>query len=364
MKPLWVPPLPRAPNKSKTPRRIGSACHAKLRSPTLHLTRRLPRRVLRPSELAAPKAAAAVAKRRGSIAWAVVFALTVLSGSAAAADAAKDLFGAIATPSTGSARVVGGYSRGCLEGAVQLPADGPTWQGMRLSRNRHWGHPILVEFVQELSEAAPELGLRGLLVGDMSQPRGGPMQYGHASHQIGLDVDFWFAEMPDLPFTEPQREDTPFLSTLTEDGKAINPEQFGEPFARLLKRAAEDPRVGRIFVHPLIKKRLCGWSEAGSGKERTWLRRVRPWYGHFEHFHVRLNCPTSQRACRKQAAPPPGDGCGAPLDYWFTDAPYKPAPGVSTKPKPPLTLADLPAACRALVPVGLAAPKPRRKPDR
>jgi murein endopeptidase len=30
---------------------------------------------------------------------------------------------------------------------------------------------------------------RGLLIGDMSQPRDGPMLYGHSSHQIGLDVD-------------------------------------------------------------------------------------------------------------------------------------------------------------------------------
>ena len=38
-------------------------------------------------------------------------------------------------------RSIGYYTHGCLAGGVALPINGPTWQVMRLSRNRNWGHP-------------------------------------------------------------------------------------------------------------------------------------------------------------------------------------------------------------------------------
>jgi penicillin-insensitive murein endopeptidase len=100
--------------------------------------------------------------------------------------------------------------------------------------------------------------------------------------------------------------------------------------------------VERIFVAPGIKKKLC----ETAGEDRAWLRKVRPYYGHNDHMHVRLACPAGT-PCRGQAAPPPGDGCGADLDYWFTAAPYTPAPPPKKPPKP-VTLADLPPACRSV----------------
>ena len=39
-------------------------------------------------------------------------------------------------------------------------------------------------------------GLPVFYVGDMAQPRGGPLPFGHASHQTGLDVDIWFTLTP------------------------------------------------------------------------------------------------------------------------------------------------------------------------
>ena len=123
----------------------------------------------------------------------------------------------------------------------------------------------------------------------------------------------------------------------------------------LLRRAAEDPRVARIFVNPAIKRAMCDWPGAGEGEASAYLAKIRPWYGHDAHFHVRLDCPEPTGACKGQAPPPPGDGCGAPLDYWFTDEPYKSRPGATEK--GPLTLADLPAACRRL-----ATPLPPPRP--
>ena len=280
---------------------------------------------------------------------------------AADSDLAKYHFGRETTPSPQSPAAIGSYSRGCLAGAEALPADGPAFQAMRLSRNRRWGHPVLVSFVEELAAASPALGLNGLLVGDLSQPRGGSMLTGHTSHQVGLDADFWFADMPEPRLTEAERETIPFLSMLTEDRSAVATERFTEPFAKLLRHAAADARVARIFIHPLLKRSLCAWEAPEA--DRAWLSKIRPWYGHDAHFHVRLNCPAGARACRGQRPPPDGDGCGAPLDYWFTDEPYTPDP--NARKKLPLTLARMPRACRNLLSATVPRPRPprRARPD-
>ena len=99
---------------------------------------------------------------------------------------AKELFARKTMPLLGVPRSIGSYADGCLAGAVALPISGPIWQVMRLSRNRYWGNPSLVAFIKRLADHAKEVGWNGLLVGDMSQPRGGPMLSGHSSHQIGL----------------------------------------------------------------------------------------------------------------------------------------------------------------------------------
>ena len=256
---------------------------------------------------------------------------------------AREYFGTTPLPAALASEPIGFYSRGCLAGAVQLPPDGSNWQAMRLSRNRQWGLPILVDFIQTLArDAALQDGWPGLLVGDMAQPRGGPMLTGHASHQSGLDADIWLTPMPARRLTEREREDISAIP-ITEPGPhQVYPDRWTPAHGRLVRRAALDPRVGRIFVAPGIKKKLCEM-----GGERAWLRKVRPYYGHNYHFHVRLSCPAGAR-CRSQSPPPPGDGCGADLDYWFTAAPYKPAPP-STKPPKEIMLAELPEACRRVL---------------
>jgi hypothetical protein len=119
---------------------------------------------------------------------------------------AKEMFARKSTPFPGPPRSIGGYFAGCLAGAVPLPITGPTWQVMRLSRNRNWGNPQLVRFIERFGNNAKRVGWNGLLVGDMSQPRGGPMLSEHKSHQVGLDVDIWFTEMPDHVQTREERE--------------------------------------------------------------------------------------------------------------------------------------------------------------
>src|ERR1700720_81507 len=86
---------------------------------------------------------------------------------------AKELFARKSTPFPGPPRSIGGDFNGCLAGAVSLPITDPTWQVMRPSRNRNWGNPQLIRFIERFATNAKKVGWNGLLVGDMSQPRGG-----------------------------------------------------------------------------------------------------------------------------------------------------------------------------------------------
>ena len=67
---------------------------------------------------------------------------------------AKELFGRKVLPAAMPTRVIGFYAKGCIAGAEALPINGDTWQVMRLSRNRNWGHPDLVALLERLSAKA------------------------------------------------------------------------------------------------------------------------------------------------------------------------------------------------------------------
>jgi penicillin-insensitive murein DD-endopeptidase len=257
--------------------------------------------------------------------------------------AAKELFGRKDSPAPLKARSIGGYAKGCVAGAVALPIDGANWQVMRLSRNRNWGHPRLVAVLERLSNQAPTvIGWSGLLVGDMSQPRGGPMITGHASHQIGLDADIWLTPMPERRLSRTEREEMSATNVVRSDWLDVDPAVWTEAHTRLIRAAAREPSVARIFVNPAIKRALC--REAGT--DRSWLTKVRPMFGHNYHFHIRLACPSGEASCTDQDAPPGGDGCGAELANWFTPEMLHPKPG---KPRPPMTMAQLPQECRRVL---------------
>lgn len=269
---------------------------------------------------------------------------------------AKNLFGQAKKPTPMAARAIGYYARGCLSGAEPLPVDGPAWQEMRLSRNRNWGHPVLIALIKNLAiEAKKDGEWPGLLVGDISQPRGGPMITGHASHQVGLDADVWLTPMPKKRLTVKERETLQATSMLDDTGVAVDPKVFTGRQVSLIKRAASYPEVERIFVHPAIKKALC----EAAGTDRLWLGKVRPIYGHYYHFHIRIKCPPGFAGCKSQVPPTGNDGCGKEVDKWLSKViPAKPSakppvvatPAIKLKPpKPPVMLSDLPTECRALL---------------
>ncbi|SHF67587.1 penicillin-insensitive murein endopeptidase [Kaistia soli DSM 19436] len=284
-------------------------------------------------------------------------ALPALASDSLQTTPAKVLFSRMNTPLPLEARSIGSYAKGCLAGAVALPVDGPDWQAMRLSRNRNWGTPELIAFTERLADSAKTLDKwPGLLVGDMGQPRGGPALTGHASHQIGLDVDLWLTPMPKRTLSLDERETMAPKSMVDVKARRIDPSAWTSGQFKLIRRAALDPEVARIFVNPAIKKQLC----VSAGADRGWLNKVRPWWGHTYHFHVRLDCPAGMSSCVPQKAPPPGDGCGPELDAWLQPPkPVKPPTKPVKPPAPPrqIMLSDLPPACREVLlgaPPGLA----------
>ena len=263
---------------------------------------------------------------------------------------AKQLFGKVQLPSDASPAPIGFYAKGCMAGAVAIPADGPTWQAMRLSRNRRWGNPAMVSLLEQFSQDAVRLGWgSGILIGDISQPRGGPMLTGHASHQIGLDADIWFTPMPAQPLSVEERETKPFTSMLDKSKfLTVSPGRWTPTHAKLVMQAASYPQVERVFVNPAIKKKLC---DTWNG-DRALLGKVRPVYGHDEHFHIRMHCPPGARGCKAQAPVASGDGCDKSLAWWFSKEPWaKPKKDPNAKPvKPRFTmLSDLPRACAAVL---------------
>jgi penicillin-insensitive murein DD-endopeptidase len=268
--------------------------------------------------------------------------------------AAKDVFGAVKAPANLATKSIGFYAKGCLAGGQPLPLSGLAWQAMRVSRNRNWGHPSLVKFVERFAEdVKTKDGWPGVLVGDMSMPRGGPMPFGHASHQVGLDVDIWYKPMPDHVLSEKERDEIPMESFLS-DPAHVNPQMWTPEHEKLLRRAASYPEVARIFVNPAIKKWLCDNVKG----DRNFLKKITPIGGHDDHFHVRLVCPADNPGCVNQHVLASDEGCGKGLDHWIqilarpVPPPAPPKPGavpVKPKVKPPITMAQLPPECKTVL---------------
>lgn len=283
----------------------------------------------------------------------LICSLSLCALPASAEKLANRLFGAQNAPSQQAPMPIGSYARGCGAGMVELPESGPSWQAMRLSRNRNFGQPVLVDYLIGLSRAAQQIGWAGLYIGDMGQPRGGPMTSGHASHQIGLDADIWMLPPRRLDLTVAEREKISSIPVRSADQRSVT-ENWTRSHHALLRAAASDPRVDRIFVAAAVKIEMC---KTATRKDNDWLQKIRPVAGHDTHFHVRLKCPKGARLCQTQKPTVAelskgGNGCDDTLMYWVTD--YLKPPKPTKKPKKPakrergpreFTMADLPRQC-------------------
>jgi penicillin-insensitive murein endopeptidase len=247
-------------------------------------------------------------------------------------------------PAAGPALSIGTCSCGCLQGAATLPVSGRGYETLRLGRNRRYGHPNLVAYIQRVAAAAARAKLGLMVVGDLSQPRGGPTPSGHRSHQTGLDVDLGYVAPPGARAKMPADVREHLSPPEVVDAKTHEKKSAWKPtIAKLLAIAAADPAVDRIFVDPGIKKLMC----EGATARAPWQSRLRPWWNHHDHFHVRLKCPPDSPQCVPQE-PPPNDGCGASLAWWFSDdataTRTKKREAAAAEPEP-----TLPTACEALV---------------
>lgn len=284
----------------------------------------------------------------------LIAALLCLPLAAHAEQLANKLFGAHRAASAQTPMPIGSYAKGCAAGLVQLPETGPSWQAMRLSRNRNWGQPEMIDFLIDLSQTAQQIGWAGLYIGDISQPRGGPMTSGHASHQIGLDADIWQLPPKRLNLSRSEREKISSIPVRSADQRSVTGNWTARHHA-LMKAAASDPRVDRIFVAAAVKIEMCKSAKASDTK---WLQKIRPVAGHDTHFHVRLKCPKGARLCETQTPTVSelskgGNGCDDTLTWWVTD--YLNPPKPTKKPKEPAprkrgpreyTMADLPRQCQ------------------
>jgi penicillin-insensitive murein endopeptidase len=276
----------------------------------------------------------------------LVLAAWVAAGGLITSDAPAEpesVWSKARAPAAGPALSIGSYSSGCVQGAAELPvpAQGGRYTVMKPERRRVFGHPQLIDFIVQLSARLEQRQLGPLGIGDLGQARGGPAPNGHASHQTGLDVDLWYevgapgAEQHSVVDLEAQKPSAYWSDRVTA----------------LLELAARDPHVARIFVNAVVKQQLCRAPQPAPGaaspvQDRGWLGKLRPWWGHNEHFHVRLACPTDSPECQAQPPLPAGDGCEE-LEWWLSpDTARDRNKGVETYQKRVGAQPKLPDSCK------------------
>ncbi|QFT56379.1 penicillin-insensitive murein endopeptidase [Microbulbifer sp. THAF38] len=237
-------------------------------------------------------------------------------------------------PSAQDSASIGTYTNGCLAGGETLPLRGEGYQLVRTGRDRHFAHPNTIAFLKDFSQSVAQSNLGRIQIGDMSMARGGPFgSGGHSSHQTGLDVDIWYSQdrrAAERALTEWERDNISAIPLADTRQHRLIEENWDERVPKILRMAAEDQRVERIFVHPTIKRHLC----EVSGTDNEWLRKIRPWWGHNYHFHVRLSCPAGSSDCKPQA-PVRTAPCGNDLDWWFSEEFYAILNGTKTQPTKP-----------------------------
>ena len=240
-------------------------------------------------------------------------------------------------PIHGNPTPIGSYSNGCIIGAEALPFNGEDYQVIRTNKNRYYGHPDMIAYLQRLGKKAKQAGIPTILIGDIAMPGGGRFLTGHASHQMGLDADIWL-RLGKLSAKDAQDPSGMGLLVVDRKKQRVIDNLWSKDHENLIRLAAKDPQVSRIFVNPAIKLKLCQTVQG----DRNWLQKIRPWFGHDSHFHVRLTCPKGAAYCENQSPVPAGEGCGDELYSWFE--PPKP----STM-KPKKVVPEAPFLCLQLI---------------
>ncbi|TCT37263.1 penicillin-insensitive murein endopeptidase [Vibrio crassostreae] len=250
-------------------------------------------------------------------------------------------------PTKNSPSSIGSYANGCLDGAQALPINGLGYQIIRPQRERYYGHTEAIKFIERLGVTTSEKLNTNLLVGDISLPRGGRFSSGHSSHQTGLDIDIWL-RLTSKRLSENELAVPKPVSVVDLTNYKLRQSNWTDEHFQVIRYAAKDEKVVRIFVHPMIKQTLCD-QEDSDADDRAWLGKIRPWWGHHSHFHVRLKCPEGSSNCIAQASPPKGDGCGDELASWAPKTIPVPPPKKVVKSKKKKKVKVMPSQCLALI---------------
>lgn len=256
--------------------------------------------------------------------WSVINILFLLLLVSCSSQSIKEKWGSFRAPTLGPSESIGSYNAGCLSGAKTLSLHTKGLIQMRPSREKYYGHSRLLVFLKDLGENFYNNQNKLLLIGDLSQPRGGPTINGHASHQTGLDVDIWFdfvSKRSELTYMDLEHLPAAKYASANEL------KNWNKDHEQLLLLVVMDERVDRVFVTPPIKKFFCQ-----TGLEEKYLKKIRPWWGHKDHVHVRLSCSSKDVSCHSQDEIESTD-CGENLDWWFGDGPNKTLREVISKKK-------------------------------
>lgn len=210
---------------------------------------------------------------------------------------------------------IGRYHAGCMKNSKELPAGGFGYQVIRTKRKRNYGNQLMIEYIRDLSRKFNKIYNSNLLIADISKKQGGPIPYDHSSHQIGLDADILLFHkfQHEKIYSRNEIQELEPVSVLDDSKKSIDFSKWSHLNGELLKTAAKDSDVNKIFINPVIKKHLCSVYP-----NQPWLKKLRPWWGHDGHFHVRLRCPDNNHKCVDQSEPRKIE-CGKQLEKWLTE---------------------------------------------
>ncbi|MDX1949745.1 MAG: penicillin-insensitive murein endopeptidase [Rickettsiales bacterium] len=219
----------------------------------------------------------------------------------------------------GQSESIGTHNNGCMLYSAELSKNSQDYKLPRVERGHNYGHPEMVELLEDYSYRVKQMTGKELLIADISKKNGGPVFMLHSSHQTGLDADIWFTlydakqnlSSEDIKTLQP-------LNMADEKGKSVS-SFWGSNQEDILKLFAQNDKVDRIFVNYNIKNYYCS-----KFKNEDWQKKIRPWWGHNEHFHIRLKCPKNSEECISKGQEIKNDGCGSELAWWFSDEAKQP----------------------------------------
>lgn len=230
--------------------------------------------------------------------------------------------------SLSSSTSIGKYNAGCIKNSAELPETGLGYQIIRPNRKRNHGNNTMIEYIKKFTKEFNFKHKANVLIADISKKGGGPILDDHSSHQTGLDADILLLHKNSVNelYTISERESLKPISKLNGSKSSIDFNKWSPLNGELLKTAASYDEVDRIFINPAIKKHLCK-----TYNNEPWLKKLRPWWGHDGHFHVRLSCPSGNQKCVDLESPKDIE-CGAGLDWWFSKDAYEKLKNRRSKP--------------------------------